>query len=139
MLVAGLVLLQLTSVRVGEDERGESPCLSQVFHWGDECQSCSRGGDGGTCHAGGSRGVEGSPRAAWHLAAGGSYWTPVLWYWRNRTGWSSFCTIFSSFLVLLLSGAQSTGVEWLCWPGFAVLESPSLSRAVYEGVGRCTF
>ena len=140
------VLLQLTFIRVEEEGRGESPCLSQVFHWGnvcDECQPCLRAGDGerGTCHAGGSRGAEGSPRAAWHLPAGGSYWRPVLWCWRNGAGWSLFCNVFSSFLFLLLCGAQSAGVEeaWLCQPGFVILESPSLSRATCGGVGRCPF
>lgn len=122
----------------------KSPCLSQVCHWGSvcgDCQPCLRDGEGDSCCAVGSQGAEGSPRAACHLLVGGLYWRPVLCCWRNGAGWSSFCNIFSSFPVLLLSGAQSTGGEeaWLCRPGFVVFESPSLSRAVYKGVGKCRF
>lgn len=126
---------------------GRKGCLRWVFHWGnvcDECQPCcgvgmgrgvpaTRGGWGQLV----SRGVAQSglaPPSGWAVLE-----TCALVL--EKRGWSSFCNIFSSFLFLLLSGAQSTGVEeaWSCQPGFVVLESPSLRRATYEGVGSCTF
>lgn len=99
------VLLRLTLVRTGAEGRGGSPCLSRAFHWGNvcgECQPCcgeAMGrGDLLRGWAGGSWGAAGSPRAAGHLLAGGLYWRPVFWYWRNRAGRSSFCNIFLSFI-----------------------------------------